>query len=105
MFPRLMFIPNALMLALSVVAPLLSAIPLSHHVTKYIWAVITFTKDSSLLCTGALNCFESFYIKRKKHRTSVCISQWAFTCSKLTIEALEQGVKYVQVFLLLTLNM
>ena len=23
-------------------------------------------------------------------------SQWAFTCSKLTIEALEQGVKYVQ---------
>ena len=24
------------------------------------------------------------------------ISQWAFTCSKLTIETLEQGVKYVQ---------
>ena len=95
MFPRLMFIPSALMLALSVVAPLLSAIPLSHHVTKYIWAVITFTKDS----------LESFYKKRKKHKTSVCISQWAFTCSKLTIEALEQGVKYVQVFLLLTLNM
>ena len=23
-------------------------------------------------------------------------SQWAFTCSKLTIETLEQGVKYVQ---------
>ena len=24
------------------------------------------------------------------------ITQWAFTCSKLTIETLEQGVKYVQ---------
>ena len=24
------------------------------------------------------------------------IYQWAFTCSKLTIETLEQGVKYVQ---------
>ena len=23
-------------------------------------------------------------------------SQWAFTCSKLTIETLEQGVKYIQ---------
>ena len=23
-------------------------------------------------------------------------TQWAFTCSKLTIETLEQGVKYVQ---------
>ena len=23
-------------------------------------------------------------------------AQWAFTCSKLTIETLEQGVKYVQ---------
>ena len=23
-------------------------------------------------------------------------SQWTFTCSKLTIETLEQGVKYVQ---------
>ena len=27
---------------------------------------------------------------------SVAIAQWAFTCSKLTIETLEQGVKYVQ---------
>ena len=25
-----------------------------------------------------------------------CSTQWAFTCSKLTIETLEQGVKYVQ---------
>ena len=25
-----------------------------------------------------------------------CRTQWAFTCSKLTIETLEQGVKYVQ---------
>ena len=42
------------------------------------------------------------------------LSQPAFTCSKLTIETLEQGVKYVNfehishlvlVFLLLTLNM
>ena len=24
------------------------------------------------------------------------ITQWAFTCSKLTIETLEKGVKYVQ---------
>ena len=24
------------------------------------------------------------------------ITQWAFTCSKLTIETLEQGAKYVQ---------
>ena len=24
------------------------------------------------------------------------LPQWAFTCSKLTIETLEQGVKYVQ---------
>ena len=44
-------------------------------------------------------------------------SQWAFTCSKVTIETLEQGVKYVfivnfehishpvLVFLALTLNM
>ena len=24
------------------------------------------------------------------------ITQWVFTCSKLTIETLEQGVKYIQ---------
>ena len=32
------------------------------------------------------------------------ISQPAITCSKLTIQTLEQGVKYVLVSLLLTLN-
>ena len=31
-------------------------------------------------------------------------SQSAFTCSKLTIEKLEQGVKHVLAFLLLTLS-
>ena len=29
-------------------------------------------------------------------RAACYTSQWAFTCSKLTIETLEQGVKYVQ---------
>ena len=32
----------------------------------------------------------------KENNLSLIISQWAFTCSKLTIETLEQGVKYVQ---------
>ena len=31
-----------------------------------------------------------------KQKLSFTISQSAFTCSKLTIETLEQGVKYVQ---------
>ena len=26
----------------------------------------------------------------------IILTQWAFTCSELTIETLEQGVKYVQ---------
>ena len=36
-------------------------------------------------------------VARRKHAAlSWCASQPAFTCSKLTIEILEQGVKYVQ---------
>ena len=33
---------------------------------------------------------------KKKLSTNVYHSQLAFTCSKLTIETIEQGVKYVQ---------
>ena len=33
---------------------------------------------------------------RQKITTYLSQSQWAFTCSKLTIETLEQGRKYVQ---------
>ena len=34
--------------------------------------------------------------KSKFTTTCRATTQWAFTCSKLTIETLEQGVKYVQ---------
>ena len=35
---------------------------------------------------------------RAKSRSPILAlyTQWAFTCSKLTIETLEEGVKYVQ---------
>ena len=41
-----------------------------------------------------LNVFRSGNFT-ENHETNL-ISQSAFTCSKLTIETLEQGVKYVQ---------
>ena len=36
------------------------------------------------------------YLTKLTNNVHECCSQWAFTCSKLTIETLEQGVKYVQ---------
>ena len=50
-------------------------------------------------------------IEFKEYTGFQALTQPVFTCSKLVIETLEQGVKYVQsshlviVFLLLTLNM
>ena len=47
---------------------------------------IFFTKTCDLKYSGQVSgCF--MHIK---------VNFWAFTCSKLTIETLEQGVKYVQ---------
>ena len=40
-------------------------------------------------------CLFQSIAKRRRHNELI-ISQPAFTCSKLTIETLEQGVKYVQ---------
>ena len=40
-------------------------------------------------------CFILLFSARRIQETSA-ITQPAFTCSKLTIEILEQGVKYVQ---------
>ena len=41
--------------------------------------------------------FEIFYSRQSSNLINRGAStQWAFTCSKLTIETLEQGVKYVQ---------
>ena len=54
------------MFDLSVATTLLSAIPLSHHVTKYIQAIIAFKKDPSLLCKCALSCLEFLKKKGKK---------------------------------------
>ena len=55
--------------------------------------------------------FSSNKIEFKEYTGFQALTQPVFTCSKLVIETLEQGVKYVQsshlviVFLLLTLNM
>ena len=52
-----------------------------------------FSKDikMKLSSTCGLSCY-----KPDRQQILVLISQPAFTCSKLTIETLEQGVKYVQ---------
>ena len=54
-----------------------------------------------------LQCSKKYY--PLCYNVRLTLSQSAFTCSKLTIETLEQGVKYISlfvlVFLLLTLNM
>ena len=41
-------------------------------------------------------CLSLFKLRKKNFRNIRIISQPAITCSKLTTEALEQGVKYVQ---------
>ena len=48
----------------------------------------------SILYQKAYKIFDSF--KKVIHINQKVLTQPAFTCSKLTIETLEQGVKYVQ---------
>ena len=51
-----------------------------------------FTEDFPRNSRGMIDFFRKFY----KVLTYTAATQPAFTCSKLTIEILEQGVKYVQ---------
>ena len=70
----------------------------------YIWMfVCLYFSDRVRKLGHNLVCMCSLYISREernKHRSKfsqiVFYVFWAFTCSKLTIETLEQGVKYVQ---------
>ena len=41
-------------------------------------------------------CIVNSYVEEGKHTPHEVISHLAITCSKLTIETLKQGVKYVQ---------
>ena len=47
-------------------------------------------------CVSVFDHFVGLALKRLKDRYDKNESQWAFASSKLTIETLEQGVKYVQ---------
>ena len=40
--------------------------------------------------------YELLFLQHFTHTQFNNTSQWTFTCSKLTIETLEQGVNYVQ---------
>ena len=68
-------------------------IPPCNGRVKYVHAErveIWFGQTEIMCCETAADD----YRKQVRHR---CLtSQWAFTCSKLTIEILEQGVKYIQ---------
>ena len=54
--------------------------------------LITFTEES---LNGNLHFLYSYTVL-KSCRSKMNLTQPAITCSKLTIETLEQGVKYVQ---------
>ena len=63
------------------------------------FAICFFYKRNS----SELEVLECFFLSENQHKEShdltgtiYGISQWAFTYLKLTIETLEQGVKYVQ---------
>ena len=55
--------------------------------------LVTFTEE---ILNGKLHFLCSDTSKIKKKTCSFQDTQRAFTCSKLTIETLEQGLKYVQ---------
>ena len=83
----------------------------AHIVFKSYWLFIISTYRCTLLGikfmrTNSYTQICYFYVLTRPHWLSLCISDWgayvkkhtqqAFTCLKLTIETLEQGVKYVQ---------
>ena len=54
-------------------------------------------KDLVYPCHFSFNKLSEYIVMKTQQVTNVVvISQPAITCSKLTIETLEQGVKYVQ---------
>ena len=53
-------------------------------------------KSDSVLLFLFIYFFVESDLAKTLHCVSPLITQPAFTCSKLTIETLEQGVKYVQ---------
>ena len=59
------------------------------------WLEIVITKiGNSDLQSNRWFCL--YYLPRVRRCIYDGYSQWAFTCSNLTIETLEQGVKYAQ---------
>ena len=56
---------------------------------------VTYELADTYPCAALLSMMDSLWESDSKKR-KLRLSQPAFTCSKLTIEILEQGVKYVQ---------
>ena len=61
---------------------------------------VSFEKDSFILFTSFIKYLNLITLdlanKNELNRVGEILHQAAFACSKLTIESIEQGVKYVQ---------